>query len=63
MSLRNPFVAGGPPGWQPRLLIWDAIETVAGKWWGCRLTVLKTDPASEPDLGKHETELLFRLAD
>jgi hypothetical protein len=44
-------------------LVFDAWETQAGKRWGCRLTVSKTDPAVEPDMTKWESELLFRLAD
>ena len=46
-----------------RGLTWDAWETPAGTAWACRLTVTKTNPALEPDPGKWETELLFRLAD
>lgn len=37
--------------------------SVAVRRWGCRLEVYKTDPAEQPDTGKWETELLFRLAD
>lgn len=44
-------------------LTWDAWDTPAGRRWRCRLSVLKTDPAVEPDVSKWETELVFRLAD
>ena len=42
-------------------LAWDVAETSAGQRWGCRLEVLKTNPAEEPDMAKWETELVFRL--
>jgi effector-binding domain-containing protein len=44
-------------------LAWDMTETPEGQRWGCRLEVYKTDPVEQPDMGKWETELLFRLAD
>jgi effector-binding domain-containing protein len=44
-------------------LAWDMTETPEGQRWGCRLEVYKTDPAEQPEMGKWETELLFRLAD
>jgi effector-binding domain-containing protein len=44
-------------------LRWDATETDRGMRWGCRLEVLHTDPAEEPDMNKWETQLAFRLAD
>lgn len=44
-------------------LSWDATETDRGTRWGCRLEVLHTDPAEEPDMNKWETQLAFRLAD
>src|SRR5262245_28567757 len=44
-------------------LRWDVSETDQGQRWGCRLEVYKTDPSQEPDPGKWETELAFRLAD
>ncbi len=44
-------------------LRWDMSETVDGERWGCRLELLKTNPAEEPDPDKWETELAFRLAD
>jgi hypothetical protein len=31
--------------------------------WACRLEMLRTDPAEEPDMHKWETVLLFKLAD
>lgn len=44
-------------------LRWDVRHSDRGEHWGCRLEVYRTDPAEEPDLGKWETELAFRLAD
>ena len=44
-------------------LNWDSAETPAGAWWGCRLEVLLTDPAEQPDMTKWETQLAFKLAD
>lgn len=44
-------------------LTWDVTDTPAGSRWRCRLSVLKTDPAVEPDMSKWETDLVFRLAD
>jgi effector-binding domain-containing protein len=44
-------------------LAWDMTETPEGQRWGCRLEVYETDPAEQPEMGKWETELLFRLAD
>jgi effector-binding domain-containing protein len=44
-------------------LSWDATETDRGTRWGCRLEVLHTDPAEEPDMNKWEPQLAFRLAD
>ena len=44
-------------------LRWDATETDRGTRWGCRLELLHTDPAEEPDMNKWETQLAFRLAD
>lgn len=46
-----------------RHLTWDTSETDAGQKWGCRLEIYLTDPAEQPDLGKWETQLAFRLAD
>jgi effector-binding domain-containing protein len=42
---------------------WDVSPSSEGERWGCRLEVLLTDPASQPDMSKWETELVFRLAD
>ncbi|RZQ61695.1 GyrI-like domain-containing protein [Amycolatopsis suaedae] len=42
-------------------LTWDRIPGEDGERWGCRLEILHTDPAQEPDLDKWVTELAFRL--
>ena len=42
---------------------WDMEPTPTGEVWGCRLELLMTNPAEEPDMHKWETVLLFRLAD
>jgi DNA gyrase inhibitor GyrI len=44
-------------------LEWDMAETPRGQRWACRLELLNTNPADEPDMNKWETELMFRLAD
>ncbi|TQM45647.1 GyrI-like domain-containing protein [Pseudonocardia cypriaca] len=44
-------------------LRWDATETERGTRWGCRLELLHTHPAEQPDMNKWETKLAFRLAD
>lgn len=44
-------------------LTWDMQPTPTGEVWGCRLEVLMTVPAQEPDKHKWETVLLFKLAD
>ncbi len=44
-------------------LAWDVSETPDGERWGCRLEVYRTDPNVEPDMGKWETQLAFRLSD
>lgn len=45
-------------------LEWDMREEDGGvERWGCRLESYLTDPATEPDIGKWEIELSFRLAD
>ena len=44
-------------------LAWDMEPTPTGEVWGCRLEVLMTDPAEEPDMHKWTTVLMFRLAD
>jgi effector-binding domain-containing protein len=43
-------------------LTWDMEPTPTGEVWGCRLEVMMTDPAQEPDMHKWETVLLFKLA-
>ena len=53
-----------------RLLDWardqglqfDMEPTPTGEVWGCRLEVLMTDPAEEPDMHKWRTDLFFKLA-
>ncbi|GAA0499911.1 DNA gyrase inhibitor [Paractinoplanes deccanensis] len=50
-------------GWaQDRGLVWDMQPTPTGEVWGCRLEMMMTDPAKEPDMHKWETVLLFKLA-
>ncbi len=44
-------------------LSWDMEPTPTGEVWACRLEMLRTDPAEEPDMHKWETVLLFKLAD
>lgn len=44
-------------------LAWDVRDTPFGEAWGCRLEVLLTDPAVEPDMNNWRTDLVFRLAD
>ena len=34
-----------------------------GEVWGCRLEMLLTNPAEQPDMNLWETDLVFRLAD
>jgi len=48
---------------QDQGLRWDVTPTPEGEVWGCRLEILMTDPAEQPDMHKWETVLLFRLAD
>jgi effector-binding domain-containing protein len=43
-------------------LAWDRTVTENGQEWGCRLELYNTNPSEEPDMGKWETELAFRLA-
>jgi hypothetical protein len=43
-------------------LTFDQRPSPEGDVWGCRLMVLLTNPADEPDPEKWATELLFRLA-
>ncbi|MEC3976794.1 GyrI-like domain-containing protein [Amycolatopsis sp. H20-H5] len=44
-----------------RGLKWDMTETGGGERWGCRLEVLKTNPAEQPDWNLWETDLVLRL--
>lgn len=44
-------------------LAWDMQPTPTGEVWGCRLEVLMTNPAEEPDMHKWTTTLLFKLAE
>lgn len=44
-------------------LSWDVTQTPTGEVWGCRLEMLMTNPAEQPDMHKWETVLLFKLAD
>jgi len=46
-----------------RDLTFDTTETERGTRWGCRLELLLTNPAEQPDLNKWETRLAFRLVD
>jgi effector-binding domain-containing protein len=46
-----------------RDLTWDVSPSSGGDLWGCRLEILHSDPASEPDMSRWVTELAFRLAD
>ena len=48
---------------QAQELRWDMSPTLEGESWGCRLEMLLSDPAVEPDMHKWETVLMFRLAD
>ncbi|WP_250037017.1 GyrI-like domain-containing protein [Paractinoplanes maris] len=43
-------------------LEWDMQPTPTGEVWGCRLEVLMTDPAQQPDMHKWRTDLFFKLA-
>jgi DNA gyrase inhibitor GyrI len=44
-------------------LKWDMSPSPAGDHWGCRLEIYHSDPVTEPDMTKWETELAFRLAE
>ncbi|MEV6344581.1 GyrI-like domain-containing protein [Actinoplanes sp. NPDC051851] len=44
-------------------LTWDMTPTPTGELWGCRIEMLMTSPAEQPDMHKWETVLLFKLAD
>ena len=48
---------------QQQGLEWDMSPTLEGEVWGCRLEILMTNPAEEPDMHKWETVLMFRLAE
>jgi effector-binding domain-containing protein len=48
---------------EERGLDWDVAQTDEGEKWGCRLESYLTDPTEQPDTGKWQTELAFRLAD
>jgi hypothetical protein len=45
-----------------RTIKWDMSETEAGDQFGCRLEIYLTDPKTEPDPEKRETEVTTRLA-
>jgi effector-binding domain-containing protein len=47
---------------QQQGLEWDMSPTPEGEVWGCRLEILMTNPAEEPDVHKWETVLMLRLA-
>ncbi|WEX09406.1 GyrI-like domain-containing protein [Chelativorans sp. AA-79] len=42
---------------------WDSEQTPAGERFACRMEVYLTDPATEPDSSKWETEITIKLAD
>lgn len=44
-------------------LTWDMSRDGDVERWGSRLEFYLTDPGEEPDMGKWETQLAFRLAD
>ena len=46
-----------------RGLPFDVTPTPEGEVWGCRLEIMMTHPAEQPDMHKWETVLSFRLAD
>jgi effector-binding domain-containing protein len=51
-------------GWgRERGIRWDSEETPAGERFACRMEVYLTDPASEPDPAKWETEVTIKLAE
>lgn len=57
-------VTAGLLDWAQRQgLAWDMTPTPEGEVWGCRLEIMMTNPAEEPDMHKWETVLMFRLAD
>ena len=42
-------------------LTWDVTPSPAGDRWACRLELYLSDPRSEPDMNRWETQLAFRL--
>ena len=51
-------------GWATeRNIKWDASKTEAGERFSCRLEIYLTDPKTEPDPEKWESEVTIRLAD
>ncbi|RJQ87667.1 GyrI-like domain-containing protein [Amycolatopsis panacis] len=42
---------------------WDRTEDADGEHWAGRLEVYRTDPRTEPDATRWETDLYFRLVD
>ncbi|WP_127503168.1 GyrI-like domain-containing protein [Actinoplanes solisilvae] len=44
-------------------LAFDMQPTPTGEVWGCRLEVLMTNPAEQPDMHRWRTDLFLRLAD
>ena len=57
-------VTGALLDWGQRQgLRWDMLPTAEGEEWGCRLELLLTNPAEQPDPHLWETVLQFRLAD
>jgi effector-binding domain-containing protein len=48
---------------QAKGLTWDVTPSPAGDRWGCRLELYLTDPQTEPDMNRWETQLAFRLRD
>jgi effector-binding domain-containing protein len=44
-------------------LSWDMEPTPSGEVWGCRLELMMTDPAEQPDMHQWQTVLMFKLAD
>lgn len=52
------LASGEAHGWE-----WDRWSTPEGDAWGCRLELMLTDPRLEPDMGRWETQLAFRVVD
>ena len=70
----TPIHVGHPSGLDDataRLLEWaseqglafDMSERDGAEHWACRLEIYFTDSSQEPDMGKWETQLAFKLAD